>query len=309
MIRALIILAALVFLGCQQSGQQQSNQLKSERNSVYFSINGEQFSPIEPSEALLQKLDEKEKAYQENTNDVDALIWYGRFLAYAGQYDDAIELYTDGIKRFPKDDRLYRHRGHRYISIRKFDEAIQDLEKASTLIEGKENEMEPDGMPNARGIPVSSRHGNIWYHLGLAYYLKQDFENAKRSYVECRNSANNHDNIVSSTHWLYMIARRMGDEQAANEFLEPITDTMNVIENMSYHNNCRFYKGLITMDEWSPEGMDSSAGDAVLYAIGNWHFYNDNIEEAKRIYESIIDKGGWNSFGYIAAEVDLSLME
>ena len=37
------------------------------------------------------------------------------------------------------------------------------------MIAGKEDSIEPDGMPNPQNIPVSSLHTNIWYHLGLAY--------------------------------------------------------------------------------------------------------------------------------------------
>jgi hypothetical protein len=43
----------------------------------------------------------------------------------------------------------YRHRGHRYITLRCFDAAIADLEQASKLIKGKPGEIEPDGLPNA----------------------------------------------------------------------------------------------------------------------------------------------------------------
>ncbi len=64
--------------------------------------------------------------------------------------------------------------------IREFDRAIQDFEKAATLIEGTEDKIEPDGLPNAQNIPVSTLHTNIWYHLGLAYYLQHDLENALR---------------------------------------------------------------------------------------------------------------------------------
>ena len=42
---------------------------------------------------------------------------------------------------------MLRHAGHLYISVRKFDKAIEALEGAATLIEGQENEIEPDGMP------------------------------------------------------------------------------------------------------------------------------------------------------------------
>ena len=79
--------------------------------------------------------------------------------------------FSQGIESFPDEPKLYRHRGHRYISVREFDKAIADLEKAVELIQGTPNEIEPDGMPNALNIPVSSLHGNIYYHLGLAYYL------------------------------------------------------------------------------------------------------------------------------------------
>ena len=57
------------------------------------------------------------------------------------------------IPRFP------RHRGHRYISIRQLDNAISDFEHAASMIDGQPNEIEPDGMPNARGIPVSTLQG------------------------------------------------------------------------------------------------------------------------------------------------------
>ncbi len=110
--------------------------------------------------------------------DVDAIIWYGRRTAYLGRYRDAIRIYSNGIELHPEDARLYRHRGHRFISTRQLDKAIADFEYAAALIEGTDDEIEPDGLPNALGIPVSTLHSNIWYHLGLAYYLSGDYERA-----------------------------------------------------------------------------------------------------------------------------------
>ena len=51
---------------------------------------------------------------------------------------------------------MYRHRGHRYISIRQFDRAIVDFEAAAGLIEGQENRIEPDGLPNTQNIPLTT---------------------------------------------------------------------------------------------------------------------------------------------------------
>ena len=59
----------------------------------------------------------------------DALIWLGRRNAYLGNYKDAIGIYTEGIQKYPNDARFYRHRGHRLITLRCFDDAIADLRK------------------------------------------------------------------------------------------------------------------------------------------------------------------------------------
>ena len=120
--------------------------------------------------------------FRSDPGNPEAHIWLGRRLAYLGNFTKAIRVFSDGIYFFPSDARFYRHRGHRYITIRKLDFALEDFEKAAKLIEGKKDKIEPDGAPNAAGIPVSSLHSNIWYHLGLTQYLLEDFEGAFKSY-------------------------------------------------------------------------------------------------------------------------------
>ena len=195
-------------------------------------LSGEALYSPEPGDTILQNLETAKLAYEADPDNADNIIWYGRRVAYTGDYRGAIEIFSEGIDKFPDDARMYRHRGHRYISIREFDRAIADLERAAALIEGTENETEPDGAPNALNIPVSSLHGNIWYHLGLAYYLVQDWPNAYRAYRNGFDAGRNDDNRVSTTHWLYSILRRKGDPDAAR-VLDAITADMNIIENFS----------------------------------------------------------------------------
>lgn len=247
---------------------------------------------------------EAKMRYEADPETAENLIWYGRRAAYLGKYEEAIALYKKGIGKFPDDPRFLRHRGHRYISIREFDKAINDLEVAAEMIQGTENEIEPDGLPNARGIPVSTLHGNIYYHLGLAYYLKHDYKSAFKAYLKCRNSGSNADNIASSTHWLYMIQRRLGDQEKAKETLEAIDANADIIENFSYYKLCRFYQGELPID--SVQGaVGSPSSDAMKYGLGNWYFYNEDREKAKAIWQEILDGQSTNSFGYIAAESDL----
>ncbi len=76
------------------------------------------------------KLAQARENVAKNPNDADSLIWLGRRTAYLGHYKESIRIYTDGIKKFPSDARFFRHRGHRLITLRCFDDAIKDLRTA-----------------------------------------------------------------------------------------------------------------------------------------------------------------------------------
>jgi hypothetical protein len=132
------------------------------------------------------------------------------------------------IADFPDDARLYRHRGHRYITLRQFDAAIADLTKAASLIEGKPDEVEPDGQPNAANIPVSTLGFNIWYHLGLAHFVKGDWEAAAAAFTRCLDFSGNDDARVSTYDWLFMSLRRAGRDTEADQLLWKVRPTMTI---------------------------------------------------------------------------------
>ena len=236
--------------------------------------------------------------YFDNQNNAEALIWYGRRTAYLGYFQEAIKLFTLGIKNHPDDARFYRHRGHRYISTRQYNKAISDFKKAVLLIDGKVDQLEPDGLPNTKNIPLSTLHGNIWYHLGLAYYLKNDMENALKAFNNRSVTHKYDDNIVSGGHWLYMINRRLGKIDKSSAIINEVHKDMDIIENMSYHQSCLFYKGELQESEME---MDEVA----LYTLANWYVYekNDTIK-AKEYYQNLLEKGNPYSFAYIAGESD-----
>ena len=236
--------------------------------------------------------------YFDNQNNAEALIWYGRRTAYLGYFQEAIKLFTLGIKNHPDDARFYRHRGHRYISTRQYNKAISDFKKAVLLIDGKVDQLEPDGLPNTKNIPLSTLHGNIWYHLGLAYYLKNDMKNALKAFNNRSVTHKYDDNIVSGGHWLYMINRRLGKIDKSIAVINEVHKDMDIIENMSYHQSCLFYKGELQESEME---MDEVA----LYTLANWYVYekNDTIK-AKEYYQNLLEKGNPYSFAYIAGESD-----
>ena len=293
-----------IFSNCKNPSAERSVEKQTSynlENPQAISFSGEELNSSIPSSELEKKWKAKKDIYDEHPENIDALIWYGRFTAYMGDYLGAIELYTDGINQHPNDPRLYRHRGHRYITIRKIKEAIADFEQAKKLIQGKPNQVEPDGMPNALNIPVSTLHGNIYYHLGLAYYLKGNLESALTSFQSCLETSTSPDNVVSASHWLYMILRELNREEDANKILKEITSEMEIIENHSYYNLCLFYKGVIEEQNLIDLG-EGSANDAVMYGIGNWYRYNNQEEKGNQILNELLERDSWNSFGFIAAE-------
>jgi len=239
----------------------------------------------------------------------DNLIWLGRRIAYLGHYKDAIKIFTEGAEKFPDDPRFLRHRGHRLITLRCFDLAIVDFNRAVKLIKGKPDQVEPDGLPNARNIPTSTLQSNIWYHLGLAHYLKGDFKSALKAYREAETVSTNPDMLVATTHWLYMTLRRLGREKEAAKAVGAIKPDLDVIENADYYKLIRLYQGKTTAAELLKEisGEASPLSKAsVGYGLGNWFLYNDQRDEAQKIFRQIILGNQWASFGHIAAEAELS---
>jgi dipeptidyl-peptidase-4 len=265
------------------------------------------YSPA-PSASAVAKYEEAKKIWVASPTDVDAIIWYGRRTAYLGRYRDAIRIYSNGIELHPEDARLYRHRGHRFISTRQLEKAIADFEYAAALTEDTDDEVEPDGLPNALGIPVSTLHSNIWYHLGLAYYLSGDYERALQAYAERAASAANNDMLVSTAHWRYMTLRRLGRDEEARAVLESITADMEIIENQAYHQLCLFYKGELEEGDLQGDGS-SPANAAIAYGVANWHLANGDTERGTELLEEIVAQDGWAAFGSIAAEADLARMQ
>jgi tetratricopeptide (TPR) repeat protein len=253
-------------------------------------------------------LDEARAAHERHPEDPEAWIWLGRRTAYLGRYREAVAIFGRAIARHPSDPRLYRHRGHRYLTLREIPRAIEDLERAARLIEGTPDEVEPDGLPNARNLPRSTLHANVWYHLGLAHYLLGQFEDAARCYRECLEVSTNPDMLCATSHWLYMTLRRLGRESEARALLEPIEESLDVIENGAYHELLLMYRGLRSGEALLAAAF---AGEAELdaatigYGVGNWHLVEGREREAERVFRRVVERGTWAAFGHLAAEAEL----
>ncbi len=235
----------------------------------------------------------------------DAAVWLGRRYAYLGRYRDAIDAFTRGLARHPNDARLLRHRGHRYISVRELDRALADLSKAAELVKGKKDEPEPGSDPKAPA--TTTLQFGIFYHLGLAHYLKGEFAPAEKAFRRCVELARgNDDGSASASDWLYMTLRRLGREADAARVLEPINAGMKVGESRVYLNRLLMYKGVYAPDDLLRTGGDGVGRATYGYAVGNFHLANGRTAEARAVFERVTAGDQWAAFGFIASEAELA---
>lgn len=277
-------------------------------------LDGRKFFPPALSAEAQKGLEDnyaQAKAAFDRNPDADATIWLGRRLAYLSRYREAIDVFTQGIAKFPDDPRMYRHRGHRYLTTRRFDLAVPDFEKAAALAKNRPDEGEPDGAPGKRPSPSSTLKFNIYYHLALAHYLQARFDLAEAAYRECmKYSTSSDDSLVATSDWLYMTLRRAGKTAEAAEVLVPVKEGMTVLDNDAYYKRLLMYKGLRKPDEVMPANETDPTQIATQgYGVANFLWVSGEREKARTVLEKVVAGAQWAAFGFIAAEADLARLK
>ena len=272
------------------------------------SLLGEPLEPLELSAEVLAahqaKWRQADADYAADPSSADAAIWLGRRAAYLGEYRGAIATYSAALREHPDDARLYRHRGHRYLSVRELDRAIADFERAGELINGRPDEIEPDGLPNAAGIPTSTLQSNIWYHLGLARFVRGEYEDAADAYRRGLAVSTNPDTLSAMSYWAYLTERRLGRDGA--EILAAIEPDLELLENGDYYRLLRLYAGEAEAPELGEPG--TVAFGTVGFGLANWMIFEGRDEDAHALLQEIVAAGQWPSFGHLAAEAELRRM-
>src|SRR5437879_7809966 len=95
-----------------------------------------------------------ESALAADPTSVERIVQLGVAQSGARQFREAIQTFTRGLTIAPNDAVLYRWPGHRYLSVRQFDRALDDL---------------------TRGSRPDSTNYVISYHLAIARHARSVF--------------------------------------------------------------------------------------------------------------------------------------
>ena len=259
-------------------------------------------SPLTAQTADTSALARARNAWERHPENVDSIIWYGRRIAYTGAFDEAVAIYTDGLRIHPNDARLLRHRGHRYISLRNFSAAIADLTRARELVNGRPDEVEPDGQPNVRGIPTSTLHSNIRYHLALAHFVTGDFPQAVVAWDEDAKLSPNLDHRVAATYWWVLSLAQLHQWNEVQGALAPIRGDWDIIENQSYHRLLLWMKGELADSLIYGENATPLERQTIGNGMAHWYLARGHAAAAELKLREVLALGPAASFGYIAAE-------
>jgi tetratricopeptide (TPR) repeat protein len=302
-----IALVATVALAC--GGGRRTTEAPPGPEGV--SLLGVPLQAIRDSAGLIAKADAELAADPDN---VTRIINAGIARSAARRFNSAIEMFTRGIEKYPDEARLYRFRGHRYLSLRRFDDAVRDLERATAL---------------------DSTNYDIAYHLALAYYLTRRYgdaaaviekcmafaENPKWRAVEearvnpiwyrsCMSLKTDDDGRAAMFDWRYRALRRAGKHADARRLARGVSEGWSVRENRPYYRALLFYRGI--RDETSTLDSLSAAGELAFvtgaYGVANWHLVEGDTARARALFEQIVRGAQWPAFGFIGAEVDLAAM-
>src|SRR5262249_49849902 len=104
-----------------------------------------------------------------------------RALAAVSRHNEAIPACSESLRLGPNNAEALRDRGHYYLNLGEIEPALADLTRAA-------------------GLARTDR--GVYYHLGIAYYLKGDFSRAAAPYQSCLDNSKAADTIECIA-WLY----------------------------------------------------------------------------------------------------------
>lgn len=241
------------------------------------------YTPDEGLAAINEKL-------AADPDNAQLLMEKGLALAKVSLYREAGECYARAIALEPFNGILYRHWAHRMLSQWRFEDACAGFSMASRLI---------------------PENWDVWYHLGLSWFLLGDYKKAAAAYQRCLELSTKEDELIAICDWYYMTELRLGDRAAAEKLLDNIREDFDPGENTAYFRRLLMYKGIVAPEEVLPQDLEAMEPLELItmgFGLSNYYWYNGEQEKSNQVIDMILKAGDesdcYFAFGYLAAKVD-----
>lgn len=229
-----------------------------------------------------------QKNLDADPKNVKLILALGNAQAAVWRMDDAIQTFTKGLAIDPENVPLLLNRGHRYVNTRQWDLALKDLDKAANLVD----QNSPDDY-------------EIWYHIGVANYLRGKFDDAADAWDHCRTLATTDDQRAGSTDWSYMTYRRLKRDRDAAGLLDRVSEKWKVTSSLSYFQRLLFYKGIKTEADLLGGNLQPTDVATLNYGIGNWYLGKGDKAKAHEYFQKSVASKAWAAWGYIGSDLEL----
>lgn len=271
---------------------------------------------VAPTDKLLRAVAEAKAAYESNLT-IDSATWYGRLLGYQGLMREAIQVYTQGLKKYPDSAKLLRHRAHRYFNLREFDKSIEDGLRSAALYKNRPLEREklgPEYFPSTADVVQFY----LYYHLGQAYLAKQNYSEAAKWFDQARQVAvgvEEASSVTAATYWQYLSLARGHQFDDAKALLDGYTmnlaDLKDNIESNNYYDGLQLFRNVrdpATFFDDKDTGKAFSTADAIIgstsYSLASYHIIRGRVPEAKEHLRRAIKIPTWSFFARVQAEAE-----
>lgn len=255
----------------------------------------------------------------------------GRLKGYAKDAEGAVATFSAGLLHHPDDARLYRHRGHRYLSLRRFADARDDFLRAAALLPawtehveygqayvlaqlegavlGREaTGVQPDlASVQARGEYYSPLAFKVHYHLGLSWHLLGDDHAALSAFQQALEHAVHQELLVATANWLVVLHGRLGLAERDAELLASIDLDAAVHTNAAYADLLRLYAGRLDAAALTAKAEgDPRVMATVGYGLGSFLLARGQEDQASEVFGAVVRQGDPAAFGTLAAELRLA---
>jgi tetratricopeptide (TPR) repeat protein len=209
-----------------------------------------------------------------------------RSLAGLRRHEEAVAACSESLRLKPNGAEALRDRGHYYLNLGRIELGLADLQRAESMTK------------DDRGV---------YYHLGMAHYLRGDFAAAATAYEGCQRNSSDEGARTECQAWLYPSLVRAGREAQARDLLRGITSTSLPGHPGNYLDRLLLFSGARTEAQvaatMSAEGALSET--TVGYTLGLWHLLQGRSERARPYFQRVLDTGYTTSWGYRAAASEM----